>query len=71
MSTYADTVSSDTVFAFMFDYSDYLLNTNMDITVSHYEDHDTDDKMTKAVMLADGKAIAAYSLVTLTKAKTA
>ena len=71
MSTYADTVSADTVFAFMFDYSDYLLNTNMDITVSHYEDHDTDDKMTKAVMLADGKAIAAYSLVTLTKAKTA
>ena len=49
---------------------DYILNTNMDITVKHYEDNDTDDKMTKAIMLADGKAVAAHSLVTMTKAKT-
>lgn len=70
MSTYADIVTTDTVFAFMFDFSDYVLNTNMDITVKHYEDNDTDDKMTKAIMLADGKVVAVHSLVTMTKAKT-
>ncbi len=67
MPTYAATVESDTVFAFMFDFKDYILNTNLNITVSQYEDHDTDDKMTKAVMLADGKAVATYSMITMTK----
>lgn len=67
MSDYEDTVSSDTIVAFMFKFSDYILNTNMNITVTNYEDHDTDDKMTKAVMLADGKVVDVNSLVTVTK----
>lgn len=69
MGDYADNVTEDTVFAFMFRFEDYMLNTNMNVTISHYEDHDTDDKMTKAIMLADGKVIDKNSLVTMTKKK--
>lgn len=69
MADYADTVTADTVVAFMFKFSDYILNTNMNITVTHYDDHDTDDKMTKAVMLADGKVVDVNSFVTVTKKK--
>lgn len=60
-------VAANEVFAFMFRMEDYMLNTNMGVTVTHYDDHDTDDKMTKAIMLADGKVIDTNSLVTLTK----
>lgn len=67
MSDFATTMEADTVVGFIFRMSDYMLNTNMNLTVSHYEDHDTDDKMTKAIMLADGKVIDKNSLVTLTK----
>ena len=37
------------------------------LTVKHQEDWDTDDQMTKAIMLADGKVIDKNSLVTVTK----
>lgn len=67
MSNYAATVSSDTIVAAIFKMSDYLLNTNLQMTVKTYEDNDTDDKVTKAVMVADGKAVDVNSLVTLTK----
>lgn len=67
MADFAATMETDTVVGFIFRMSDYMLNTNMNLTVSHYEDHDTDDKMTKAIMLADGKVIDKNSLVTLTK----
>ena len=40
-----------------------MLNTNMDVTVKHYEDNDTDDKVTKAIMLADGKVVDLNSYV--------
>ena len=67
VADYASTVATDTIFACIFRMEDYLLNTNMDITVTKYEDHDTDDQMTKAVMLVDGKAVDLTSLVTMTK----
>ena len=67
VADYASTVTADTIFACIFRMEDYLLNTNMDITVTKYEDHDTDDQMTKAVMLVDGKAVDLTSLVTMTK----
>ena len=37
------------------------------MTVSQYTDNDTEDKVTKAVMLVDGKVVDKNSLVTLTK----
>ena len=51
------------VVAFMFRMEDYMLNTNMNVTVKHYEDNDTDDKVTKAIMLADGKVVDLNSYV--------
>lgn len=67
MDSYADTVAADTIFAFLFDFSDYILNTNYQMTVKQYEDNDTDDIVTKAILLADGKVVDKNSLVTLTK----
>lgn len=67
MSSYAATVASDTVVAFLFNPKDYVLNTNYQMTVKKYEDNDTDDMVTKAVMLVDGKVVDKNSLVTVTK----
>ena len=58
--------SAKTVVAFIFRLQDYMLNTNMNVTVSRYTDQDTDDEVTKAIMLADGKVIDKNSLVTVT-----
>ena len=67
MSSYADTVSSDTVVAFLFRPADYVLNTNLNMTIKKYEDNDNDDMVTKAIMLVDGKVVDKNSLVTVTK----
>ena len=64
---YLSTVTEDTIFAFLFSFSDYVLNTNYAMTIKKYEDNDTDDQVTKAIMLADGKVVDVNSLVTLTK----
>lgn len=70
ISSYAATVGADTKFAFLFNFKDYVLNTNYQMTLKKYEDNDTDDQITKAIMLADGKVVDKNSLVTITK-KTA
>ena len=57
--------------AFIFRFADYMLNTNMGLTISRYTDQDTDDEVTKAIMLADGKVIEKNSLVTVTAKKAA
>lgn len=66
---YLPTYSADVegVYAFMYDFGDYILNSNYDLTVKQYEDNDTDDIITKAIMIADGKVADAGSLVTLSK----
>ena len=55
------------VFAFLFNFKDYVLNTNYAMGIKKYEDNDTDDMVTKGIMLADGKVVDENSLVTLTK----
>jgi HK97 family phage major capsid protein len=55
-------------FAFLFNYSDYILNTNYQMGVKKYEDNETDDMVTKAIMIADGKVVDKNSLVILKKA---
>lgn len=67
MSSSSDTLNASTVVAFLFNPKDYILNTNLNLTIKKYEDHTTDDFVTKALMLVDGKAIDNNSLVTLTK----
>lgn len=62
---FTKTVTENTVVGFVFNMEDYMLNTNLNVTVKKYEDHDTDDQMTKAIMLADGKVVDNNSLVEL------
>ena len=69
MTSLGATITADTVVAFIFDWSDYMFNTNYNMVVKTYEDNDTEDQITKAVMICDGKAIDRNSLVTITKKK--
>ena len=69
MTSLGATITEDTVVAFIFNMKDYVLNTNLNMTVKTYEDNNTDDKVTKAIMLADGKVVDKNSLVTVTKKK--
>lgn len=48
---------------FMFDFSDYVLNTIYDMGISKKQDWDTEDLLTKAVMSVDGKVVDNGSLV--------
>lgn len=67
MSNYVDAPVEDTIVAALFNMADYVLNTNLNMTIKRYEDNDTDDMVTKAIMLADGKVVDKGSLVTITK----
>ncbi len=40
------------VHAFLFNFSDYVLNTNYQMGLKKYEDNETDDLVTKAIMIA-------------------
>jgi HK97 family phage major capsid protein len=65
LPSYAAGLAAGTKFAFLFDFKDYIVNTNYAMGVKRYEDDDTDDKVTRAVMLVDGKTVDVNSLVTL------
>ena len=67
VDTYATGMTDETVFAFLFNLKDYVLNTNYNVALKKYEDNTTDDVVTKAIMLVDGKVIDKNSLVTLKK----
>ena len=69
MTSLGAAIEADTVVAFLFDWSDYMFNTNYNMVVKSYEDNDTEDQITKAVMICDGKVIDKNSLVTITKKK--
>ena len=67
VAAYTKTLAAGTVFAFLFNFKDYVLNTNYAMGVKKYEDNDTDDQVTKGIMLADGKVVDKNSLVTIEK----
>ena len=67
MTNYDAAGTSAHIFAALFNMSDYVLNTNLNIGLKKYEDNETDDQVTKAVMLVDGKVVDKNSLVTLKK----
>lgn len=48
---------------FIFDFSDYILNTIYDMGIQRKQDWDTEDMLTKAVMSVDGKVVCVDSLV--------
>lgn len=67
MTSIKATITKDEVIAFLFNPSDYVLNTNLNLTIKKYEDNETDDIITKAIMLVDGKVVDTNSLVTVVK----
>lgn len=69
LGTYSDTVTADTIFAFLADLGDYVLNTNYNLGIQNAVDWDNEDHKTKAVLACDGKMIVKDSLITLTKKK--
>lgn len=71
VTSYVASVAAGTVFAFLFNFKDYVLNTNYAMGVKKYEDNDTDDMVTKGIMLADGKVVDKNSLVTIKKLASA
>lgn len=58
-------MAEQTVDAIIFDFSDYVLNTNYNLGISHAKDWDNEDHKTKAVEAVDGKCIDRGSLVTV------
>ena len=67
MDSLVDAPVATAVVAALFNFKDYVLNTNYNITMKRYEDNETDDEVTKAIMLVDGKVVDKNSLVTITK----
>lgn len=67
MTSYAATLNTSAVVAFLFDPSDYVLNTNYNMGIQRKQDWDTEDYLTKSVMAVDGKVVDKNSLVTVTK----
>lgn len=51
---------------FMYDFSDYVLNTVYDMGIAKKQDWETEDLLTKAVMSVDGKPVSNGSLVKFT-----
>lgn len=66
LPAYADTLKQTDVFAFLYDFGDYTLNTNFEVGMKVYEDNETDDIVRKSIMVVDGKPIFSASLVKLT-----
>ena len=67
VKSFGDTLEAGDTFAFIFNFEDYTLNENLNITIKKYEDNETEDQVTKAVALVDGKVTDVNSLVVLTK----
>ena len=68
LDSYAADLAQGKCWAFLFNFKDYVLNTNYQMAMKRYEDNDTDDQITKAIMLVDGKVVDKNSLVTLSMA---
>lgn len=71
VTSFAASVADGTKFAFLFNFKDYVLNTNYAMGVKKYEDDNTDDMVTKGIMLADGKVVDKNSLVVIKKIASA
>ena len=67
LDNYSDTLEANKVFAFLYNFSDYTLNTNFQVGMKTYEDNDTDDIIRKSIMVCDGKPVIYDSLVKLVK----
>ena len=67
LKSFSDALEDGAKFAFIFNFEDYTLNENLNITIKRYEDNENDDNVTKAVALVDGKVTDVNSLGVLSK----
>jgi len=67
VDTFTSTLTAGKIFAFIFNFADYAVNTVYDMGIQRKQDWDTEDLLTKAVMSVDGKVIDKNSLVTIAK----
>lgn len=67
LPSFGATLEEGKIFAFLFNYEDYVLNTVYDMGIQRKQDWDTEDMLTKAVMSVDGKVVDKNSLVTISK----
>ena len=58
-------MAGQVVDAIIYDFSDYILNSNYNLGIKHAQDWDNEDHKTKAVEACDGKSIDNGSLVTV------
>lgn len=57
------------VFGIIADLTDYIFNSNMQMVIKRYLDEDTDEWITKATLIGDGKMSSKQSIVLLKKAE--
>lgn len=53
IDTFNASLEAGKVFAFLYNFADYTLNTNFQIGIKTYEDNDTDDIIRKMIMVCD------------------
>lgn len=63
-----ETAASGTVVAVFVDLSNYGVNTNMEMQVVKWVDHDTNEIKNKAILIADGKLIDPHGVLIIKKA---
>lgn len=68
LDSFSNSLEAEKEFAFLFNFKDYVLNTNFNMGIKDYYNEETDDRIKKSVMLVDGKVIDKNSLVVLKKA---
>lgn len=68
LPTFADVAADSTaVWGVLVNLKDYMLNSNLQMAIKRYFDEDTDEKITKATTLVDGKLADTQGVILLTK----
>lgn len=62
-----EAASDGDIFGIIVNLKDYILNSNMQMSIKRYFDEDTDEWITKATLIADGKLADAQGVILLTK----
>lgn len=66
LPAFSTSLKATDVFAMLYNFGDYTLNTNFSIGMRTYMDNDSDDIVRKSIMVVDGKPVDYTSLVKLT-----
>ena len=66
LPAYEDAAIGDVVAIFM-RFRDYAINTNMQMTIVHWVDHDNNERVNKAIIILDGKVIDPHGILIIKK----